>query len=52
MVLIRLMKERETRKLKTLQAAALDKELNPGFIEDLFQRIFAEVVNNHQTYKR
>jgi chorismate mutase len=44
--------ERETRKLETLQAAALTKELSPRFIGDLFQLIFAEVVNNHQKYKR
>jgi len=44
--------EREARKLETLQAAALEKELNPGFIGELFQMIFAEVVNNHQSYKQ
>lgn len=43
---------RETNKLRHLQNEALSKNLNPEFVHELFQRIFAEVVNNHRSYRK
>ncbi|MAM71436.1 MAG: chorismate mutase [Gammaproteobacteria bacterium] len=43
---------RERQKLEELQEQARSKDLNPEFILHLFQMIFAEVVNNHQSYRQ
>lgn len=41
---------REKQKLIDLQKLANEKSLNPKFILQLYQIIFAEVVANHRTY--
>ncbi len=43
---------REAKKLRHLQQASAGKNLNPDFVHDLFQMIFAEVVNNHRSYRK
>ena len=41
---------REKQKLIELQRLASEMNLNPDFVLNLFQLIFAEVVENHRTY--
>ncbi|MBN4075259.1 MAG: chorismate mutase [SAR86 cluster bacterium] len=42
--------EREKQKLIDLRTRAEEKALNPEFVLNLFNMIFAEVVGNHRAY--